>query len=99
MVLVLLVVAWLVLPGIIEDQNNRVLHRPPYWASSRAEALHKKLIVTDLHADSLLWKRNLLRHSSRGHMDVPRLIDGNVAIQAFTVVSTSPRHLNIYRNS
>ena len=32
-------------------------------------------------------------------MDVPRLIDGNVAIQAFTVVSTSPRHLNIYRNS
>ncbi len=98
-VLILLIVAWLVLPGIVEDQNNRVLHRPPYWVSSRAEELHKKLIVADLHADSLLWKRNLLRHSSRGHVDIPRLIEGNVAIQAFTVVSTSPRHLNIYRNS
>jgi membrane dipeptidase len=92
-------VAWLVLPGIVENQNNRVLHGPPYWVSSRGEELHKKLIVADLHADSLLWKRNLLRYGSRGHMDVPRLIEGNVAIQAFTVVSTSPRHLNIYRNS
>ncbi|MGE5324257.1 MAG: dipeptidase [Actinomycetota bacterium] len=46
-----------------------------------------------------MWKRYLLKRSSRGHVDLPRLQDGNVAIQAFTLVTTSPRHLNIYRNS
>jgi membrane dipeptidase len=65
----------------------------------KAEDLHRKLLVADLHADSLLWGRNLLRHSARGHVDTPRLAEGNVAIQAFTVVTTSPRKLNIYQNS
>lgn len=97
--LVLLVVAWFVAPGIVENRMNRLLHAPPYKASAEAEALHKKLMVADLHADSLLWKRNLLERSTRGHVDVPRLNEGNVAIQAFTVVTTSPRNLNIYRNS
>jgi microsomal dipeptidase-like Zn-dependent dipeptidase len=58
-----------------------------------------KLCVQDLHGDSLLWNRNLLTRTTRGHIDVPRLQDSNVAIQAFTLVTTSPRHLNIYRNS
>ncbi len=97
--LVVLVVAWFVVPGIVENRMNRLLHVPPYKASAQAEALHKKLMVADLHADSLLWKRNLLERSTRGHVDVPRLNEGNVAIQAFTVVTTSPRNLNIYRNS
>src|SRR5215471_14371361 len=92
-------IAWFVVPGAVEDRMNRVLQPPPYNASAPAQALHKKLIVADLHADSLLWKRNLLERGSRGHVDIPRLGEGNVAIQAFTVVTTSPRNLNIYRNS
>jgi len=90
---------FLALPGLVERHFNHTLHSPPYQVSAQAEALHRKLIVADLHADSLLWGRNLLRRSSRGHIDLPRLADGNVGIQAFTVVTTSPRGLNIYKNS
>src|SRR5579864_8111802 len=95
----ILIAAWLALPGMVERRFNRTLHAPSYQPSAQAEALHRKLIVADLHADSLLWGRNLLRRSSRGHIDLPRLAEGNVAIQAFTTVTTSPRGLNIYQNS
>jgi microsomal dipeptidase-like Zn-dependent dipeptidase len=95
----ILVVTWLLLPGIVERRFNRTLHPPPYQPSAQAQALHRTLTVADLHADSLLWGRNLLRRSSRGHIDLPRLADGNVSIQSFTVVTTAPRNLNIYQNS
>jgi microsomal dipeptidase-like Zn-dependent dipeptidase len=72
--------------------------RPPYRASDRARALHAELWVADLHADSLLWGRDLLRRSERGHVDVPRLIEGNVALQVLAASTKSPRHLNIERN-
>ena len=61
--------------------------------------LHRRLIVADLHADSLLWDRNLLRENAWGHVDIPRLIKGNIALQAFSVVTKTPRGLNIERNS
>jgi membrane dipeptidase len=97
--IILIVAAWLLLPGIVERRFNHTLHAPPHQPSAQAEDLHRKLTVVDLHADSLLWGRNLLHRSSTGHVDVPRLAEGNVSIQAFTVVTTSPRKLNIYRNS
>jgi membrane dipeptidase len=99
LILVIIGTAFFVVPGIVENRMNKVLNPPPYKASATAEALHKNLIVADLHADSLLWKRDLLEHGSRGQVDVPRLPLGNVAIQAFTLVTTSPRGLNIYKNS
>jgi microsomal dipeptidase-like Zn-dependent dipeptidase len=71
---------------------------PPYHASDRARALHERLWVADLHADSLLWGRDLLQRSSRGHVDVPRLREGNVALQVLAATTKSPRHLNIERN-
>ena len=55
--------------------------------------------VADLHADSLLWGRNLLHRSTTGHVDVPRLQQAHTSLQAFTVVTTIPRNLNINRNS
>src|SRR5579859_5908438 len=99
LLIIILAAAWLLLPSLVERHFNRTLHSPPYQVSALAESLHRRLIVADLHADSLLWGRNLLRRSSRGHIDLPRLAEGNVAIQAFTVVTTSPRGLNIYQNS
>ncbi len=71
---------------------------PPYRASERARELHARLWVADLHADSLLWGRDLLTRSGRGHVDVPRLIEGNVALQVLAATTKSPRHLNIERN-
>jgi membrane dipeptidase len=97
--LLVLAATWLALPGIVERRFNHTLHAPPYQPSDQAQTLHRRLIVADLHGDSLFWGRNLLKRSTRGHVDLPRLIEGNVAIQAFTVVTTSPRNLNIYHNS
>jgi len=71
---------------------------PPYPASDRARALHETLWVADLHADSLLWGRDLLKRADRGQVDIPRLREGNVALQVFAATTKSPRHLNIERN-
>lgn len=71
---------------------------PPYPASDRARSLHADLSIADLHADPLLWGRDLLRRSAQGQVDVPRLIEGNVALQVFAAATKSPRHLNIERN-
>src|SRR5204862_374763 len=54
--------------------------------------------VVDLHADSLLWGRDLVRRSRRSHVDVPRLIDGRVVLQALAVTTRVPRHANLARN-
>jgi membrane dipeptidase len=85
-------------PPVVEAQRNAVLHPPPYLASGRAADLHRQLLVADLHADSLLWGRDLIRRGRRGHVDLPRLIEGNVALQMFTIVTKTPRSLNIERN-
>ena len=100
-ILLLLVGAFFfVVPAQLEKRLNVTLNPPPYMASERAVELHKKLLVTDLHADSLLWDRDLLDHGTRGHVDIPRLIEGNVALQAFTVVTKTPYvwKMNIERN-
>lgn len=58
--------------------------------SKKIQDLHKELFIVDMHADSLLWNRNLLENVGRGHVDVPRLIEGNVAIQTFAAVTKFP---------
>jgi len=84
-------------PTIVERRINRV-RRHATWIPQRVERLHRSLLIADLHADSLLWNRGLLEESGRGQVDVPRLIEGNVALQAFTVVTKAPRGLNMVRN-
>jgi microsomal dipeptidase-like Zn-dependent dipeptidase len=56
------------------------------------------LQVVDLHADSLLWGRDLRRRGDRGQVDVPRLIEGNVSLQVLAASTKVPRHANIERN-
>ena len=96
-VLVLLV-AVLTLPPLVEEHYNTVVPRTGRPPSARAVALHGRLTIVDLHADSLLWGRDLNERSSRGHVDVPRLVEGHVAIEGFTVVTKTPRGLNVRRN-
>jgi microsomal dipeptidase-like Zn-dependent dipeptidase len=83
---------------VIEQKYNRVRNQPPYDVPVAAADLQQKLFVADLHADSLLWGRNLLKRSAKGHVDIPRLQQAHVSLQAFTVVTTIPRNLNIERN-
>jgi microsomal dipeptidase-like Zn-dependent dipeptidase len=87
------------LPGIVGSALNGVRVQPPYHSSARARALAARTIDIDLHADSLLWGRDLSVRSARGQVDVPRLIEGHVALQAFTIFTKSPHGLNFNRNS
>ncbi len=80
------------------DSLNPVIKKPPYQVSEKARQLHEKLLVADLHADSLLWNRDLLVKDSIGQVDVPRLLEGNISLQAFTIVTKSPKGLNIESN-
>lgn len=85
-------------PVLVDEHLNHV-HPPSGKAPSAATvALHQSLWIADLHADSLLWQRNLNRDSQRGHVDFPRLQRANVALQAFSVVTKTPRKMNIERN-
>ena len=81
-----------------ERQRNPTPPDAPAPVSARARALHATLRVADLHADSLLWGRDLLDWGDRGHVDVPRLIEGRVALQVLSCSVKVPRHLNIERN-
>lgn len=83
----------------MDSAMNAVLVAPPYPVSARAQALHQRLLIADLHADSLLWDRGLATRATRGQVDVPRLLEANQALQVFTVVSQSPKNLNLERNT
>ncbi len=97
--LVALGVFFFVVPGYVGRQMNVTLNPPPYEASVAAKEWRQRLLVADLHADTLMWDRDLLERGGWGHVDVPRLVEGNVAVQAFTVVTKTPRNMNIESNS
>lgn len=86
-------------PRIADSMMNKVLTPGPYTASESATALHERLFVADLHSDSLLWNRDLLVRNVIGHVDIPRLQEGNVALQAFTIVTKVPQGINYENNT
>lgn len=87
------------LPGMIERAQNVNLPHEPWVVSDAARQLHESLFIADLHSDSLLWKRDLLDRSTTGHMDLPRLREGNVALQVFSATTKSPVGQNYESNA
>jgi len=87
------------MPARVEASLNTVVPHSPYAIGTTAQTLHDSLFVADLHADSLLWQRDLLQRSDRGHTDLPRLQAGNVALQVFSAVTKSPSGLNNIENA
>ncbi|MFQ5538500.1 MAG: dipeptidase [Gemmatimonadota bacterium] len=88
-----------VAPGMLGRSMNGLTGEDLVKPSPAARALHDSLRVVDLHSDALLWNRNLLRRGSWGHVDVPRLVEGHVAVQSFTTVTKVPQGINIEANS
>ncbi len=86
-------------PGLIERSMNKVDGLPLPKVSSHAIALHKTLTIVDLHSDTLLWSRDLTKSADRGHVDLPRLEQGNVALQVFSSVTKTPKGQNYDANS
>jgi microsomal dipeptidase-like Zn-dependent dipeptidase len=84
-------------PADIERSQNKVVP-VPLNITPAARALHATLDVADMHADSLLWQRDLLVHSGRGHVDLPRLIEGHYLLQVFSSVTKSPAGQNYDSN-
>ncbi|HSG49753.1 MAG TPA: membrane dipeptidase, partial [Longimicrobiales bacterium] len=97
--LLLLLVGFGVVPRVVGGAMNRTLDGAAGPVGAEAERIHGTLAGADLHADALLWDRDLLARGSWGHVDVPRLIEGHMAVQAFTVVTKTPRGMNIEANT
>ena len=84
-------------PGIAERGMNKVVGGP--WpVGPRAAALHATLAIADMHADTLLWQRHLDDRATQGQVDLPRLQDGNVALQVFSSVTKTPKGQNYDSN-
>jgi membrane dipeptidase len=81
----------------VERFANRVSGPPLPAVSTSTSEVHRASLVVDLHADSLLWGRDLTRRASVGHVDLPRLREGNAALQVFTTVTRFPVTASIER--
>ncbi len=86
-------------PGIVDRRMNGVVPMTLPEVSADAKTLHQSLFVADMHADELLWGRDPLAQTDRGHVDLPRLQAGNVALQVFAAVTKTPRDMNYDKNT
>ena len=86
-------------PKFVEQSMNKIEGSGIWPVSDAAAALHQRLEIVDLHADTLMWKRHLDEASDRGHVDLPRLEAGNVALQVFSSVTKTPKGQNYESNS
>jgi len=84
---------------IMDWRENKIRDTTLATPTDSARALHSRLTIVDLHADPLIWPRSLVRKSSRGHTDIPRLIEGHVAVQLFGAVTKVPPGVNYEKNS
>ena len=98
-VVIALIAAFTILPGVVDRRMNTVVDAPHVTVGDAARTLHRTLMVADLHADELLWGRDLLARADHGHVDVPRMTDGNVALQVFSAVTKTPRNMNYDLNT
>ncbi len=99
LIIVAIIVAFVIGPGYLEKGINRVIEHDAYVISDEARALHSSLTAADLHSDTLLWHRDVLDRGDRGHVDVPRLVEGRVAVQVFSTVTKAPKALNYEQNT
>ncbi len=83
---------------VVGARMNRIDDARAIVVSARADSLHRTLRVADLHNDLLLWDRNPVERGFSGHTDVPRLVEGNVAVEVFSTVTKTPKGQNYERN-
>lgn len=94
----LLAILFAVGPGMAERSMNQTLSAPLPPVSERAKQLHASLTIVDLHSDTLLWQRSFNDRAKRGHVDLPRLQDGHVALQILSSVTKTPARQNYDAN-
>ena len=95
----ILIIIFSIGPAIIAKRFNPIGSQQLLAISPVTQALHESLTIVDLHADSLLWGRGLSKLSDYGHIDIPRLLQGDVAFQISTAVTKVPTPLLLESNS
>ena len=85
-------------PQFFESRTNTVAPHKAYEISDEAVALHARLLVADMHADTLLWDRKLHKRKDYGHVDLPRMLAGGYGLQVFTTVTKVPAGQNYDEN-
>ena len=98
LVLVAAIAFFALAPGIVERGMNKVVATKLPTVAPETRKLHAGLQIADLHEDTLLWKRSLNDRADRGQVDLPRLIEGNVALQVFSSVTKTPKNQNYDAN-
>lgn len=100
LIVVFYFLATLLVPEMVDKRFNTVSLEPPYTVTEQAQNLYDSLdFVADMHCDALLWKRDILKRHDFGGVDIPRMIEANMAFQAFTIVTKSPKNQNFDRNT
>lgn len=82
-------------PTYIDSSKNTVSLPGPHAKNEWYDSIP---FIADLHCDELLWDRNLLNQVDRGHVDLPRMQQANMAMQIFSIVSKVPFGINIEQN-
>lgn len=84
--------------GYVDRSMNRVVPVALPHVTASTRALHAGLQIADMHADTMLWRRDLLARAGHGHVDLPRMMAGNVALQIFSSVTKTPKNQNYDSN-
>lgn len=99
--LLLLVIAVIIFfgfaPGYIDKSKNIVTLEMPVLVEKQ-NWYDSIPFIADMHCDALLWDRDLLKEQSYGHVDLPRMQRANMAMQVFTIVTKTPKGMNIEQN-
>ena len=85
-------------PTFIDIIAHRKYSTPGIKITPEVEAFHRTLWVADMHSDAMLWRRNFLARNNYGHVDLPRMQEGSMALQFFTSPTKTPFFLNYDRN-
>lgn len=90
------VIFFVFVPSYIDKSKNKVTLKIENPA--KVDWYDSIPFIADLHCDALLWDRNNLKNHSYGHVDIPRMKQANMAFQVFTIVSKTPKGINIESN-
>jgi microsomal dipeptidase-like Zn-dependent dipeptidase len=89
-----------IVPKIVDKQHNKIRIEGPYLVSKESQKIYNNLsFIADMHCDALLWRRDLLKDNDFGQVDIPKMIKANVGLQAFTIVTKSPKNQNYDNNT
>ncbi|MBD3661343.1 MAG: peptidase M19, partial [Arenibacter algicola] len=99
-VLLLYFLATFIVSPILDKRMNLVEYSDPRQLETEAQELYNSLeFIADLHCDALLWDRDLTKQLDYAHLDFPRMQQANMSLQAFTIVTKSPKGQNFKQNS